>query len=673
MFKEVPRYCTLLLLSCFFFSFRLFAQQESAFQHALEVLQNNQLDDSTRSETYASLAILYESKNIDSSLWFSSKAIQTALPTGNQGLLARAYLVQADDFTALNQPDTALERYFQVKNIGMSLHANDLLYRCYTGISQLYQTTQTWDKALDYTNQALKITENDSAVGNPADAYSGLGNINMGLNDFQAALVNYQKAKTAFASENDLQKIAHTCLSLGRLYTRLGQYPAAKQQLDSAALIFSSLDLPFASASVDEEYGHIYAGSGQYDSAVYYYNRSLGLYQGGNLNDKAANLFLDLGKMYFIKGQFTDARQWLQQAYTYFKNNDQKENQLQTIVVLAQTDSALGNNQHALSYLLEYKSLSDSLNQEKITLRARQMLIESQVGNKEKENLLLRQENINTKNWWVLTLWGSIVLFITAIALFLLYRRKYQINKEVQVSQQLTTEAYRELSEVSQMKDKLFSILAHDLRSPLANTQHLLQLTKTGAIDSDIFTQLAAELEVNLDYNRELLDNLLSWARSQMNGVVIIPKEIKLRKLVDDNFSLFASTAEKKQVKLLNFIDENCLILADENVVKMALRNTISNAIKFSHPGKSVKISSYTTEGRVFIKIQDEGIGISESAKKNMFTFQTVSTRGTQQEKGAGIGLRITMEMVQKMNGKIWIESEEGVGTTAYLEVLEAR
>lgn len=219
------------------------------------------------------------------------------------------------------------------------------------------------------------------------------------------------------------------------------------------------------------------------------------------------------------------------------------------------------------------------------------------------------------------------------------------------------------------MKDKLFSILAHDLRSPLANTSHLLQLTKTGAIDSDVFAQLASELEVNLDYNRELLDNLLSWARSQMQGINITKKTVTLQKLVNENILLAAGIADKKQVKLINNIDPNETVLVDENILQLALRNTISNAIKFSLPSKEVVISAKKENDKMILCVKDSGVGISEEDQKNIFTLHTTSRRGTQLEKGAGIGLRISSEMIQKMGGRIWLESKTGEGTSVFIEV----
>ncbi len=659
----------MLWLCCILYSTHLFSQKDE-LQHAFQKLQQNNIPDSARAEAYRYLSFLYQGKNLDSALLYGSKAIETALITGNQLILAKTYAQQASNYVWSSKPDTALKLYFNAVKICNIIKANDVLFECYNGIAYLYETTSTYDKALEYSKKALQISYSLNDVNLSAFSYHEMASVCMGLKNYHDALSYFIKAKSGFIKLNNLDRVASCCSDMSRTYLAINLYSQAVNQLDSALKIFNYLDEPIQAAEVYEGYGEVYTQTKQYTSAQSNYNIALEIYQQNHLDDDEARIEMDLGKMFLTKQDYLQAKTWVTKSYNFFKQNDEKEEQLASIIELAQIDSAIGNSPAtSLSFLKEYKALSDTLNLQKNNLRSQELLIEFDLERKEKENQLLRQENEITRNRFIITMWGSIISLLGAVGLFLLYRQKRKANIQLKKSQQQTDEAYEELKEVSRLKDKLFSILAHDLRSPLANTQHLLQLTRTGAIDKDIFEQLAGELELNLDYNRELLDNLLNWASNQMNGISVNLKRIKLRKLVSENFSLFTSLAEKKQVKLQNKIDALCTIIADENIMRLALRNVISNAIKFSHSNKNIIITTQPSQHKLLIIISDEGIGISAEQQKNIFTLHTNSTPGTQQEKGAGIGLRITLEMIEKMGGKVWIESQENKGTSVFIEV----
>ncbi len=632
-------------------------------------MQQNKQTDSAKAELYTHLSYLYQSKNISSAIYYGSLAIQTARDANNQAALANAYNQQAGNYVWNAQRDTALKLYFEAIRICNANKYDELLMRSYVGIAYLYETMDAPDKALDYSKKALEIAEKLNKAGLNAFAYHEMASVSMKLNNYADAYNYFTKAKAGFIKLNNFDRVGSCCSDMSQLFISLRQYTQAQQQLDSALQIFNSLDEPIQTAEVFEGYGHLYTEMKQFDQASINYDSSLKIYSNNGMAADEARIETDQGNMLLENKKYADAKSILLKAYDYFKATDDKDGRMQTIVMLARADSALGNANKDYSYLVEYKSLSDSLNRLRTEQRTRELMVEIGSENKDKENKILRAENDTNKNRTFLAAISGMVFLIIAIAIFLLYRQKIKANKELKAAQEKTDIAYAEMKEMSSMKDKLFSILAHDLRSPLANTHHLLQLTKTGAVDNDIFSQLASELEINLDYNRELLDNVLNWAKSQMDGIIVKMKKLDLKKLVDENVLLFAAISEKKQVKIINSINTWDSVMADENIMLLALRNTISNAVKFSQPSKPVHISSTTVNNKTIITIRDEGIGISAEQQKNIFTVHTVSKRGTMQEKGAGIGLRITMEMIQKMGGRIWIESEEGKGTSVFIEV----
>ncbi len=163
----------------------------------------------------------------------------------------------------------------------------------------------------------------------------------------------------------------------------------------------------------------------------------------------------------------------------------------------------------------------------------------------------------------------------------------------------------------------------------------------------------------------ELLENLLHWSRTQRGKMQFSPKEINLSDVINKIFNLLSMNAEKKEINLINEVDQKETIFADYDMLTAILRNLISNAIKFSFTNSFVRINSQRSEEYIEISIMDNGVGISPENIKKLFRIDIHhSTSGTSEEQGSGLGLILCREFVEKHNGKIWVESEINKGST---------
>jgi signal transduction histidine kinase len=226
----------------------------------------------------------------------------------------------------------------------------------------------------------------------------------------------------------------------------------------------------------------------------------------------------------------------------------------------------------------------------------------------------------------------------------------------------------KKLTETNQVKDKFFSIIAHDLKGPIATQASFLN-TLIKHIDS--FTKeetkfLAKEIYASVNNLSTLLENLLEWSRSQMGLKDFRPEKINLEKVVWRNVELMKPRANEKEIVLSHEIDPNLFVYADENMVNFIVRNLMSNALKFTKKGGEVKVQSKTLEdGIVEIAVTDTGIGIEPEELKKLFQVgNKVSRPGTANEKGTGLGLMLCREFVEMQDGRIWVDSELGKGTT---------
>jgi signal transduction histidine kinase len=239
--------------------------------------------------------------------------------------------------------------------------------------------------------------------------------------------------------------------------------------------------------------------------------------------------------------------------------------------------------------------------------------------------------------------------------------------KELKSSRDVIQKQADELKKINDSKDKLFSIIAHDLRSPfnaILGLSELLKEKDTKDPESHLFARKIYETALN---NYNLLENLLEWSRTQMNLVHFVPDNLKLIDKVTQNIKLLEASADKKKISVENKVDNNLKVWADRNLVNIILRNLLGNAIKFTRPEGKIIIASKIVRNYAEISVKDNGLGMSEDIIQTLFKIDKVQSRkGTSDEKGTGLGLILCQEFVELLGGEIRVESKENQGSAFY-------
>ncbi len=239
------------------------------------------------------------------------------------------------------------------------------------------------------------------------------------------------------------------------------------------------------------------------------------------------------------------------------------------------------------------------------------------------------------------------------------------ITERKKTEQQLKQYA-EELRIANEAKDKLFSIISHDLRSPFNAILGFFQLLNDRY---DSFTEeekktIFKEFRKSSENTFQLLDNLLTWSRTQTGGIKVAPSAIDLARLADQLMELLRPAAQAKRIELLSSVDKGTQAWADGEMIKTVLLNLLNNAVKFTRPGGSIRLSAVQRSTEVEITVEDNGVGIGEADLERMFTLkQSASLQGTSDEKGTGLGLLICKEFVEKNGGRIRVESQLGKGS----------
>jgi len=225
-----------------------------------------------------------------------------------------------------------------------------------------------------------------------------------------------------------------------------------------------------------------------------------------------------------------------------------------------------------------------------------------------------------------------------------------------------------ELQRLNQLKDRIFSIIAHDLRGPLVNLSEVLKMISNDQISNEEFKTLSPTLSKDILYTTDLLENILHWSRSQLKGYGINKEFFDLKGLIVNEVSYHMPSAKVKKIEIIQDVFPGEMVYADILMIQIVVRNILNNAIKFCHEGCTIHISAvYSGENKIRLCISDTGIGMSEETVAQLFTGEAHSTRGTMNEKGTGIGLVVCKEFIEKNDGEISVESETGKGSTFFI------
>ena len=322
--------------------------------------------------------------------------------------------------------------------------------------------------------------------------------------------------------------------------------------------------------------------------------------------------------------------------------------------------------ENAYKYLNNSVNLFNQIRSENTTIKLQSTNIHKKIEAREKE---LQHK----KNQQKILLLSTFVITILFSLFILILMRKNQKQKkllqDLNDKSKIISTQNKELHSLISEKDRLFSIIGHDLRTPFNSILGFGELiyedvSKLTTEEIQTYSSYIVQSSKNTLY---LLENLLIWAKLQQNRIVFAPKELNLQKAVDEVALLLREPLKNKSISLNINISDFTFVHADEEMIKTIFRNLIGNAIKFSYENSTIDISSSEIGKGTKISIHDNGTGMKQTDLEKLFQFDiTVIKTGTQNEKGSGMGLIISKEIVEKHGGTIWVESSEGVGTTFY-------
>jgi signal transduction histidine kinase/Tfp pilus assembly protein PilF len=594
--------------------------------------------------------------------------------------------------------------YYAQQAVNLSTKHKDIAGRVlgYRQISIAYMAINKYDSCKIYLKKAIDLCKISGNKKQESSCLNTLGNVYLDLSMKKEALDCYLDALKLSESIKDTHNIPMRFVNVGRAHLSDNDFLQAKKYFMLGIKASEGVHNPNALSFALFNMGKVYYQSNQIDSAKYYYEKALYVEQKSIHSQNKREILGELAEVHEKLANYKLADKYLKDCLTDSKltqdykmeiicltklsklNRIQKEWQMavyyadlafhkadsiqllecinMSYFALSESYAGARNFEKAFEYQQLYKSTSDSIFSSNKSAQMQEMQTKYEVDKKETENELLRNKEAESskriKIQFGIIIGTTIMLLLVGFLSMSLQRsrrREKEINQELQ-------EKNRLLEDLNIIKDKLFSIIGHDLRAPIGSLRSILGLLTDNTMSEEQVRMLFSKLIKEVDYTSDLLDSLLHWAKSQLQGMKVNIESIDIQKITNSTVGLLQGIADKKEIMLSNDIESPILAMGDEEMIKTVIRNLIANALKFTPKKGEVHLSASATDKQVEISVSDNGVGMSAEILAKLFKGN-VTTRGTQNEKGTGLGLLMVKDFVEKNKGSIRVESEVGKGS----------
>jgi len=579
-----------------------------------------------------------------------------------------------DYFSDKGDGARAISYYKKALEITKKINDQEQQLKVLNNLSSEYAYGSNYSEALNGYLKGIDIATEIKDMKMLSVLNENIASLYSAQKDYDQALYFFKIVKKINEEIGDDIISAETMSNIAIVYSEIGKHEHAMYNVTKSVQTFEKHGILDWLAFAYEVKGRIYLKQKKYHWALHWFNLSKDLHK--QLEDERGEIDLlnGLAQTYLHLENDTLSLQYATRGYANSRKIKSLQGQIDCSKTLYEIHKKVNSFDQALGYHEVFQKLSDSLSKG-ANSRSLELLETKLEYDRQKQFLIDKNEKERAKQRTFMYSAMLILLILTA-KVILVYRGKKIQRKlylELKEKSDVLVQREVELSGMNKTKNRLFSIIGHDLRGPIGALQGLLTMFSSNEIDQKEFLTLVPKLKADVDHIFFTLNNLLSWGQAQMNGVVTRPKANALEVLVDDNINLLAEVAAKKSIKMLNQLPDGVLIWADVDQIDIVIRNLISNALKFTPDNGLITIEATENSKNWEIMVRDTGIGMDEDTQKKIFSSNTnLTTYGTNNEKGTGLGLSLCKEMIEKNNGKIWVESFKRKGTCFYFTLPKA-
>lgn len=550
-----------------------------------------------------------------------------------------------------------------------------------------------YTKGLQFILSSIEQLELRSLKDDLRLAYSNVAKAYYNVKAYDKSIEFYLKALEIQEQLNDINGINQSSFRLAELYSIKNENRKAIEYYER---VLGSDDTDSLQGLIYPKLGGEYLKFNDYKKASEYLIKGLNINRRSKNNAGLLIALNNLGDLNLQQNKLLLAEQQLGEAGAIAKSINNKIELLRNYALMKDLDSTRRRFDRAFVWQREYYSLKNSIDSKTGNLTNESTKLagleldsnfdpgfSKNASESATNNETSIEEHQDKFDRLKLIFYGLLALLaIVSTFLVLIYLKrnnsiKYtQELEEKNIKIELQNEAFAEqtknLENVINVKDKLFSIISHDLKDSLSSINGFIDLLREGSLTREEFDNLIPELSENANNASLLLFNLLNWSKSQMQSLEPKPTLFDVQEVFEEKVKLVEHRMENKGIELIDHSLRD-FAYADRSMIEIVIQNLLANAIKFTSNGDSITISNHISNGHCIISIADSGIGISKQNIDKLFKNTSFTTLGTSNEKGTGLGLSICKELVELNNGKIWVESTINVGTTFYVQLPKAK
>ncbi len=641
----------------------------------LESTNQFNVKDSTHLNLLVGLSGHYRYVNKDSLLNISKRVLNLSKNIGYKLGEIKSLQNIGLYYSDQGQHQTALSYFKNATKLAEKINDTETILGIINSSGREYDYMGNYAEALNIYLKGLDIAQQSENKLMLSILTEDIAGLYASQKDFKNALSFYDKVQSL--NEELGNKIVHaeTQSNMAFLYKEAKNYELAMFNVNKSIITFENEKVYDWLAYAYEVKGSIYLEQGKYQWALYWFDQSNMLHKQHLQDDRERiNLLNGMAKVYLGLNRDSISLATANEGYELSKKIKSIQGQIDCAETLYHIFKKKDESPKALAYLETFKQLSDSLAKDKN--KQSLALLETKMQYQQEKKELITSSKLalaKQRNYIYLSVLAVLILLIV---LFLINRSgkiQKQLNKELKQKSNEVSQRENQLTEINKTKTKLFSIIGHDLRGPIGALQGMLKLFSDGEISRTEFLSFIPKLKCDVENISFALNNLLSWGQTQLNGVVTKPKRIQFEKLALSNVKLLSEVAERKSIKIINRLPENMLIWADYNQIDIVVRNLLSNAIKFTPENGLITIDAKMDEDVWEIMIRDTGIGMNTEIQKKIFAdTNNITTYGTNNERGTGLGISLCKEMINKNKGQIWVESALRKGSTFFFTIPKA-
>lgn len=678
----------LILLAAFFSVLIGYAQTNEIDSLILNLAYKKQ--DTTKVDTSIYLIqALYEADEPNKALLFIVETERLSKSLNYTKGLAEIHYYRAMIYSDRNDYYNALDSYNKSRKYFQEIKDTLGIAKINNSLGVIEIKRGNYSAGLELSLSAIRIFEDRNMRKDLGLAYNNLAEAYYNTNQVDKALEFNFKALNMREQLRDSSGMKISNKNLAMLYAMRKEYRKAIEYYETVLKLLNPEKDKALRGEILPRIGDQYLQFKEFDKAENYlteglsHNRTIKNKEGilQSLNS-IGNLNLQQRKIKLAEAQILEAHQLAQ-------SSSDKTEVLKNYKLLVSLDSMQNKFQSAFKWQNDYYALKGELEKQDqpIIPVNTDAIKEETSGMANASNFpISQQENTENKNQLKklkLISYLLIAAFITVLTVLLLIylKRKNTIkynheleekNEQIQLQNEAILAQTQHLEEINKSKDRLFSIVSHDLKDSISSIKGFLDLLKEDSISREEFNELIPELSDNANNASLLLYNLLNWSKSQMQNLEPNPELFNIQEVFHNKMGLVEPKIEQKRIVLIDESQRD-FVYADKSMIEIVVQNLLTNAVKFSKVGDIITISNNDQNGKSLICVEDTGVGMSKENLGKLFKGSGYTTVGTKNEKGTGLGLTICKELVELNHGRIWAESTQNAGSKFYVELPKAK